>query len=385
MVLRRLSGLLVLLAAVGIAGCGGAGPGPADSAPTGSDRELGFSRDGWKTDFTRHSVPLREFISGGPPRDGIPPIDRPRFVSTAAAAKSLDAREPVLSVEIAGRARAYPHQVLIWHEIVNDTLAGRPIAVSYCPLCNSSLVFDRRVDGRVLRFGTTGNLRHSDLVMWDRQTETWWQQLTGEAVVGKLTGTRLNVLPSQTLSFADFRARFRDGEVLSRDTGFDRDYGRNPYEGYDKPDEQPFLLSQDADRRLPPKEHVLSLIRGEAATVVPFSALERDPAIELHAAGDPVVVLFKRGVRSALDSGVIADSRDIGTAAAFDRRIGGRTLSLTPSGAGGFRDRETGSTWDITGSATAGPLAGKRLRPVRHDVQFWFAVAAFLPDANIVK
>jgi len=382
----RLSGVLLAVAALVVAGCGGSDARPRGSAASsGGDRKLDFSKDGWKTDFGRHSVPLSEFTSGGPGRDGIPPIDEPRFVSLAVAAKFVDDREPVLALELAGRARAYPHQILIWHEIVNDTLAGRPIAVTYCPLCNSSLVFDRRTQGRTLRFGTTGNLRSSDLVMWDRQTETWWQQLTGEGVVGELTGKRLKVLESQTLSFADFRARYPAGEVLSRQTGFDRDYGSNPYAGYDEPDEQPFLLSGEADRRLPPKEHVLSLIRGKHAAVVPFSALERDPVIELDFEGDPVVVLFKRGVRSALDSGVIADSRDVGTAAAFDRRVGGRKLSLAAAGAGRFRDRETGSTWDITGTATAGPLFGRRLRLIRHDVQFWFAVAAFLPDARIVR
>ncbi len=372
------------LAVVALAACGGSDEGRARGGGSTADANLRFSQDGWKTDFSRHSVPLTDFVSGGPPRDGIPPIDKPRFVSLAAAEGFLDDREPVLAVDIGGRARAYPHQILIWHEIVNDTIAGRPIAVSYCPLCNSSLVFDRRVGDRTLTFGTTGNLRRSDLVMWDRQTETWWQQLTGEGVVGELTGTSLEVIASQTLSFADFRAHYPDGEVLSRETGFDRSYGRNPYESYDKPDEQPFLLSGKPDPRLPPKEHVLSLIRGERAVVVPFSKLERDPAVELEFEGDPVVVLFKRGVRSALDAAVIADSRDIGTATAFDRRVAGRTLTFSPAGASRYRDAQTGSSWDITGTATAGPLAGQRLNAVRHDVQFWFAVAAFLPKARIL-
>jgi hypothetical protein len=384
--LLRLSGVLLVLAAVAVVGCGDADRARDGRRAAGAeDIELGFSKEGWGTDFARYSVPLSEFASGGPGRDGIPPVDEPRFVSVAAAARLLDDREPVLAVEVAGRARAYPHEILVWHEIVNDTLAGRPIAVSYCPLCNSSLVFDRRVVGRTLTFGTTGNLRNSDLVMWDRQTESWWQQLTGEAVVGELTGERLRVLESQTLSFADFGARYPGGEVLSRRTGFERDYGRNPYEGYDAPDEQPFLLAREADRRLPPKERVLSLIRAQRAVVVPFSSLARRPVVQLDFDGEPVVVLFKRGVRSSLDAGVIAESREVGTATAFDRRIDGRALGFTPAGSGRFRDRETGSTWDITGTASGGPLAGRRLRQVRHDVQFWFAVAAFLPDAKILR
>jgi Protein of unknown function (DUF3179) len=373
--------LLVFAVAV-IAGCGAGG---ADRAPAvDSSARLRVSADGWKTDFSRHSVPLGEFIPGGPPRDGIPPIDDPRPVSVLAADRWLDDREPVLAVEVAGRARAYPVQILVWHEIVNDRLGGRAIAVTYCPLCNSSLVFDREVEGvGLLRFGTTGNLRHSDLVMWDDRTESWWQQLTGEAVVGRLTGTRLEVLPSQTVSWADFRAHHPDGDVLSRATGHERDYGRNPYEGYDDPDSDPFLLEGEADRRLPPKERVVAVKDREAAVVVPFSRLARQPVAEARVAGVPVVVLYRRGVLSPLDAATITSSRDVGTAGAFDRRLDGRTLSFAPAGDGRFRDRQTGSIWDVTGAATGGPLAGRRLRPVVSDQQFWFALAAFLPDARI--
>jgi hypothetical protein len=291
----------------------------------------------------------------------------------------------VLVVEVTGQVRAYPVQILVWHEIVNDRLGDRPIAVTYCPLCNSSLVFDREVAGvGLLRFGTTGNLRHSDLVMWDDRTESWWQQLTGEAVVGELTGTRLEVLPSQTLSWADFTARYPDADVLSRDTGHDRPYGANPYEGYDDPNSQPFLLEQRPDRRLPPKERVVAITYQDGAVVVPFSRLARDPVADIDADGVPIVVLYKRGVLSPLDDAAISRSRDVGTAGTFDRRLDGRTLSFEPAAAGRFRDRETGSTWDITGRAIAGPLAGRRLRPVISDQQFWFALAAFLPDARIV-
>jgi len=235
---------------------------------------------------------------------------------------------------VGARARAYPVQILVWHEIANDVLGGRPLAVTYCPLCNSSLVFDRRVDGRALRFGTTGNLRLSDLVMWDRQTESWWQQLTGEAVVGRLTGTKLTVLPSQTLSWADFKARFPAGDVLSRDTGHDRDYGRNPHEGYDAPDSEPFLFNGKTDRRLPPKERVVAIRTGRSAVVVPFSRLERRPVVQLEVDDRPVAILFKRGVVSALDAGAISRSRDVGTAATFDRRLSGRRLTFTSAGSG---------------------------------------------------
>jgi len=342
------------------------------------------STAGWQTDFSRHSVPLSEFASGGPPRDGIPPVDRPKTVPVTEADRFLDEREPVLVVEQGGAARAYPVQILVWHEIVNDRLAGRPIAVTYCPLCNSSVVFDRRVGGRELTFGTTGNLRKSDLVMWDRQTESWWQQLTAEAVVGKLTGRGLTVLPSQTLSWADYRERFPRGDVLSRETGFSRDYGSNPYQGYETAGGDPMLFEGAPDRRLPAKERVAAVNAGEATVVVPFSRLEREPVVNEEVGGVPTAVLFKPGVVSALDAGAIADSAEVGTAAAFDRRLDGRTLSFEAR-RGRFLDRQTGSEWDITGLAVSGPLRGRRLRALRHDEQFWFALAAFVPGARIAR
>jgi Protein of unknown function (DUF3179) len=375
---------LALVVALVIVALAGDDEAPRENAPArgGGSDELQVDSSGWETNFTKHSVPLSEFQSGGPPRDGIPPIDEPKPTSQANADKWLSEREPLLAVEVGPDARAYPIQILVWHEIVNDTLNGRPIAVTYCPLCNSSLVFDRRVAGRVLTFGTTGNLRRSDLVMWDRQTESWWQQLSAEAVVGELTGTRLEVLPSQTLSWVDFKRIHPDGDVLSRDTGVERDYGANPYAGYDQADSEPFLFDGETDDRLPPKERVVAIFTEDETVVVPFSRLAREPVVQTEAGGRPVVVFYKRGVVSPLDAPVIDSSRDVGTGAAFDPRLDGRRLSFERRG-DAFVDRETGSRWDIAGRAVAGELAGERLQPVRHDQQFWFALAAFVPDARI--
>jgi hypothetical protein len=377
--------LVLVVALVIVAFAGDDGPSRKDAPARGGGRKaLRVDTSGWKTDFSKHSVPLSEFQSGGPQRDGIPPIDKPRPTSEAHADKWLSAREPVLAVELDGQARAYPIQILVWHEIANDTLGGRPIAVTYCPLCNSSLVFDRRVDRRTLSFGTTGNLRNSDLVMWDRQTESWWQQLTGDAVAGRLTGTKLRTLSSQTLGWAQFKRAYPDGDVLSRDTGHRRPYGENPYVGYDQPQSPAFLYQGREDRRLPPKERVAAIFAGRDVAVVPFTLLARRPVVQLRAGGTPAVVLYARGVRSVLDQRKVAISRDVGTVGVFDRRLGGRTLDFERRGAG-FADRQTGSTWDVTGRATAGPLAGRRLEPLGHDEQFWFALAAFVPKARIVR
>jgi hypothetical protein len=373
-----------VIAAVLVAGGDSGSPG-GDRAGGALDREaLDFDLEGWKTDFSKHSVPLSEFRSGGPPRDGIPPIDDPKFTSVPEADRFLAAREPVIVIAAAGAARAYPLQILIWHEIANDTFRGRPIAVTFCPLCNSSLVFDRRVKGRTLRFGTTGNLRRSDLVMWDDRTESWWQQVGGEAIVGDLTGTRLVVLPSQILSFRDFARTYPDGQVLSRETGFTRDYGSNPYTGYDDVNSPPFAFDEhDLDDRLPPKERVSAVTIRDRTVVYRFRELARRGLIEDDVAGVPVVVLFKRGVASALDETAISEGQDVGASAVFDRHLASRTLSFVPKENGRFRDRQTGTVWEITGRGVSGPLRGQRLRPIPHDDQFWFAIAAFVRNLEI--
>jgi hypothetical protein len=286
---------------------------------------------------------------------------------------------------VGDRTRAYPLQILVWHEIVNDTLGGVPIAVTYCPLCNSAIVFDRRAAGRSLTFGTTGNLRDSDLVMWDRQTQSWWQQFDGQAIVGSLTGTRLTALDSQILSFAEFSAEYPDGGVLSRDTGFDRPYGYSPYYGYDTPESgRPALYGGRLDPRLPAVERVESVTIGSDTVVAPFDSLRRHPVAIATVAGVPVVVLFDPRVLSPLDQSIVRDSRSVGTAAAFDRRLAGRSLDFRSAGDGVMADAQTGSRWDITGRAIAGPLRGSQLRRLPDLNAFWFAVAAFLPRARLV-
>jgi Protein of unknown function (DUF3179) len=383
---------------LGLAGCGGghaarpahgtrpSGPEPPQEAPPPSQSSVELQREEdsvWKTDFSKHSVPIGEFLPGGPPRDGIPPIDHPRPVSLAAGDRFLAAREPVIAIAVAGQARAYPEQILVWHELVNDTLGGRPILVSYCPLCNSALAFDRRVRGRTLSFGTTGKLRNSDLVMWDRQTQSWWQQIAGTALVGHYTGARLSSIDAQVLSWAQFKAAYPHGTVLSRRTGFDRPYGANPYVGYDTvPSTRPTFYGGRLDPRLPPLERVVAVFAGGQVVVVPFSTLARRPVVTGVVGGRPFVVLYARGVVSALDEPVIARSRDVGAAGAFDPRLGSRTLSFTATGNGTFRD-QTGTTWNLAGHAIQGPLRGRRLRALRHDEQFWFALAAFIPQARL--
>jgi len=346
--------------------------------------EARLSTRGWKTDFSRHTVPFTEILSGGPPRDGIPPIDQPKFIDFAEADRYLERLEPVISFELNGDVRAYPLQILTWHEIVNDVVGGVPVAVTFCPLCNSAIVFDRRLDGVVHRFGTSGNLRHSDLIMWDRETESWWQQLTGQAIVGQLAGKKLTFLPAPIISWEDFKDANPGGKVLSQDTGFQRDYGRNPYIGYDRVDNPPFLFEGDLDGRLLPKERVVTVTVGDVDAAFPFSILTIEKVVNYNVGGRDLAVFFKPGTRSALDELLIGESNKIGATGLFDAELEGRKLTFRADG-DDFIDNETGSSWNILGQAIKGPSTGKRLTPIVHTNSFWFAIAAFKPDTQIYQ
>ncbi|ROT95832.1 DUF3179 domain-containing protein [Histidinibacterium lentulum] len=257
------------------------------------------------TDFTVSSVgSWVEIISGGPPKDGIPSIEDPVFRPVSEETE-LAPREPVITLEIEGETpRAYPIRYLTWHEIVNDEVGGIPVAVTFCPLCNSGITFDRRTEAGMLEFGVSGKLRHSDMIMYDRQTESWWQQAVGEAIVGDLTGMRLDTLPSWMESWALFAERNPEGLVMARPTGFARDYGANPYVRYDSAD-RPFLYNGEMPPHgIGPLERVVRV--GDRAW--PMARLAEEGRIE--EAG--VVLSWQAGQASALDTREITEGRDVG-------------------------------------------------------------------------
>ena len=208
-----------------------------------------------ETDFSKHSIPFDEVFSGGVPRDGIPPIYNPKFSSIEEVSRHYQGTEPVISVSIDGQARAYPLGILMTHEIVNDELAGKPIAVTYCPLCNSAVVFDRNVDGKLLTFGVSGKLRNSDLIMWDHETQSWWQQFTGVGIVGQETDTQLTMLPVKVVSFDKFKEAHPNGEVLLSPRGGP---GFNPYSGYDT-SSRPFLYRGSFPEDIRPLDYVVAV------------------------------------------------------------------------------------------------------------------------------
>lgn len=403
---RNLRSLGVFAAVTGLVILGvillqtGDGSEPTQQATSGTDPSAEAQFPWEVAEQPESLIPLEEIRSGGPPPDGIPPIDDPKFVSASGASEWLADREPVLSLVHEGVAKAYPLQILTWHEIANDTVAGDPITVTFCPLCNSAVAFDRRVettpevdemlgtDEAVLDFGTSGRLYRSNLVMYDRQTKSLWIQFTGRSVTGPFMRTELEEIPVQMVSWEDARAADPDVQVLSRDTGHSRNYGTNPYPGYDDIDSSPFLFDGEADGRLAAMEKVVTVVMGDDAVAYRLETLRRKAGdgdrsvIHDTVGGRDVVVFFERGTASALDDRNIADSRDVGSTGVYAPGSGEEDLTFEVRD-GAFVDAQTGSEWNVLGKAVSGPLQGERLDGVAHDDTFWFTWASFHPDTRI--
>jgi len=336
------------------------------------------------TDFSRATISYDQVMSGGPPKDGIPSIDEPTFVSISQADSWIAADETVQVVSVgSGEEREthiYPIQILMWHEIVNDTVAGRPVTVTFCPLCNTGIAFDRRFDGRLLDFGTTGRLRYSNLLMYDRQTETWWQQATGRGVAGAYAGGRLEMVPMLTLAWSDATEEYPEARVLSKDTGYNRSYGRNPYSGYDTA-ERPFLYRGPTDDEFSPMTRVVTVFHNDSSEAFPYPTLREERVVTTSLGGDPIAVFWAPGTASPLDAGSTAGGRDVGTANAFFARADGQELTFDVED-GDIVDEQTGSAWDVGGRATSGPLTGTRLEPMTTSQHFWFSWTAFEQESN---
>ncbi len=355
-----------------------------DDEPSGP---LASTYTAWPTDWTRRTVEdWNEFGAGlgsADPRDGIPPIDEPIFETVSLASEWIAPNEPGALVQLGDEARFYPLSIMTSHEIVNDAFGEVPVAVTYCPLCNTALAFDRRVNGQVLDFGVSGLLRHSDLVMWDRQTNSLWQQISGDGVVGDFAGAQLEALPTSIVSFGQFADNFPDGLSLAGESARGRTaYGLNPYTGYSSLD-RPFLFSGDTDDRLPALSRVVGITEGEAVVAYSFDRVTADLVINDEVSGVAIVVFGGGATTDALDDRSIAASQTIGSAVAYSPIVDGETLTFSANDDGTFSDEQTGSTWSITGTASAGDLAGSQLDVLEHRNEFWFAWQAFFGPDNL--
>ena len=263
---------------------------------------LDWKREWPNTNFDKNEVALSEIISGGPPKDGIPAIDTPEFLS-ASNIKDIGNNEPVIYLVNGSDVKAYPFRILMWHEIVNDMLGDIPVTVTYCPLCNAAVVFDRRINGKLLDFGVSGKLRHSDMIMYDRQTESWWQQFLGVSIVGEMTGVELKRLPARIVPFNEFRQLYPDGEVLISRDPMIRPYGENPYVNYDSAS-RPFLYKGRYEGPGSPMSYVIG-VEQDAWLLTDVREIKKFSHNDL-------TIEWQVGMNSSLDTTKISDGRDIG-------------------------------------------------------------------------
>jgi len=313
------------------------------------------------TNFGRSTVYFDSILPGGPPKDGIPALSDPKFTEVETAARWIEDQEPVLLLRFNGFARVYPIQILMWHEIVNDTIDGVPIGVSYAPLSNTAIAYHRKNFDTVLNFSTTGRIRFSNPVMYDRETESWWQQATGAGIVGTYAGDQLELLPVALLPWKEVERNFTEAKVLSRDTGYDWPYGTNAYEGYDT-SEGPFLY---VGAELKPEYELferLIVVRIDGETqAYSYARLHAEKVLEARLGGRGIVIFWQAGTASPVDAPAIAIGRDVGSAVAYFSEVNGRELSFYRAG-GQIKDRETGSVWSLGGVALSGELKGRRLQ-----------------------
>lgn len=347
----------------------------------------------WITDTNQTKINLSEIIVVLP-RGAFQVLNFSKFVGKDEGLKSFFAKEPVMYIEQNGNAKAYPLNMLSIHEIANDTFYNIPVLATFCPLCNSGIVFDRRLNynGKdyLLDFEVSGMLRKSDMVMADKQTETWWQQLEGKGIVGKLAGAELKIIPSLIVSVEEYFNRFPNGKILSKAAGGEdaqKYYGQNFYTEYDSPEGKPydrFIDPNIIDNRLPSMERIVDIRSQGEFKVYPFSIVKKNGVINDKFNSKNVVLFYKDGVVSILDKKDISDSKDIGTVTVFNSFIDGEVLIFKKDGEK-FIDERTNSIWDITGRCINGELKGKQLEIEPHGNHFAFAWLAFHPETQIYK
>ena len=324
---------------------------------------------------TKQIVPLDQIVSGGPPRDGIPSIDKPKFVSSEEASSNfLQGSDLVIGLEINGDVRAYPLKILVWHEIINDAVGGTPVAVTYCPLCLTSQVFNRTVDDQVVEFGTSGKLYNSNLVMYDRTTESLWSQAMAKGIVGKHGGKDLERIPFDIAAWSEWKKLHPESKVLSTDTGFGRPYGVDPYGNYYTEPNILFPVSHKDDR-FGPKEIVVGIEDNNGMKkAYRISDIENKKVVN-DAIGNKQIVLvsLEPFMVRAFDRSIQLEGTDEVITVQFEYE-GSSNLLV---------DKETGTKWNFDGNAVEGRMKGKSLTRLPLDEGFWFSWVAFHPKTQV--
>ena len=315
----------------------------------------------------KYTVPLDQIVSGGPPPDGIPSIDSPRFVSVEEGDKFLGDSDKVIGININGDIRTYPLQILVWHEIVNDIIGGIPVAITYCPLCFTNQVFNRTVNGTILEFGTSGKLYNSNLVMYDRTSKSLWSQALGGGIVGEYTGVKLERLPFDLAYWKDWKQLYPQSKVLSKDTGSARPYGADPYGDYYSSSDILFPVSIK-DNRLELKEIIVGLENEGSYKAYKLHDIEKLKVINDKLNNKSITLFSLYPLMSRL----------------FDSTVNGQALIFQYNVTNNrFTDKQTGSIWDFEGKSIEGPLKGKQIVRLPFDQGYWFEWVAFHPETRI--
>ena len=317
-----------------------------------------------ETDGVKHLIPLDRIKGGGPPMDGIPSIDNPVFADVQESQFMSDS-DTVIGLEINGETKAYPLFILVWHEIVNDRVGGIPVSVTYCPLCYTNQVFERIINDQEVEFGTSGKLYNSNLLMYDRLTESYWSQALGLAVKGELSGYRLNLIPFDVITWGDWKKLHPDTLVLTTDTGHIRSYATDPYGNYYTEPRIMFPV-EHSDDRLYPKEIIIGLNQDETFKAYKQNDVESQIVINDSIGSVPVMLMSLYSENSR----------------AFERTIDDKVLDFEFID-GKIVDLQTNSEWNYDGSAISGEFDGKQLDRLPIEPGFWFEWVAFHPQTLV--
>ncbi len=344
----------------------------------------------WITDTTKHTVDLSD-LTLAVVKDALPTLDFPNFINKSDKKFNFYEYEPVIAICYNGEAKAYPLSLLTMYELSNDSVGLEQVMITYCPMCNAAMVFNRKIQkddkNYLLQFGISGLLMHNDMIMYDKQTNTWWEQLMGEAIVGELAGAELKMMRALIISVKDYFDRYPNGKILSPEgiSIIDKKSGHHLFHHLNHDNnnmDTTYFLPEKVDPRLPPLERVLDIHVADHIMIYPFSIIAKKEVINEIFDKMPFVIFYHKDMVSVLDEDDFAKSKKIGSATAFRSDLDGVNYTFHKKG-NYFIDNQTGSVWDITGYCREGTLKDKQLMFLPHSNHFAFAYLAFFPEAEI--